>query len=571
MKKSKLMVYLLSSMILTSTLFSGCGSKTKDAGTTEEKKVSTEEEKEDVSKEPITFNIKSVMPGKDWDLQETPVGKKFVEKTGVNFKLEGSVGDEQQTIALLIASDNLPDIVLPHYNVGPFIDAGKAMEVSDLIEKYAPNYKKALGSYWDRMKWSKEDQGRYYLCHPEQTPEPLDYRNWFFLQHDVVMKQGYPEIKTLEQYENAIKTYIQKNPTIDGKPTIGMTLLCDQWRWILSLTNPAMMAAGVQSSGEIYVDPQTRKVTYRVTRPEEKEYFRWLNHMYNEGLLDKEAFTQTYDQYKAKIATGRVLALADMGWEFSESEKALLQQGKPERTYGTYPVVLKEGIKNSSFSGERQLITPAAEVVVTENCKSPERFFEALNYMMSEEGQILNNWGIEGQHYDIVDDKRVFKEEELNNRKSDPDYGIKTGIGLLSVFPSYYDGVKDSTGQYYTLSSKEDIIKQYSEIDKKVLDAYGKKTWAEFFPQPEEFPIRQWPSEGMIVNKLPADSEAKVIFSKLQDTIKKDVVKAIVSKPEQFDTAWDQFLADMDKAGVKKFEQACENLMKEQLDIWGIK
>jgi putative aldouronate transport system substrate-binding protein len=564
MRKNKRLMGLISATMVTMTLLSGCKNVTKETGNTNGKEGSAENE-------PITYTIKSVSPGKEWNLKDTPVGKYFFEKTGVNFKLETSVGDEQQTIALLIASDNLPDIVAPHYNVGPFIDAGKALEVSGLIEKYAPNYKKALGTYWDRLKWSKTDQGRYYLSLPEQTPEPFDNRNWFFLQNAVVMDQGYPEIKTLAQYEKAIKTYVQKYPTIEGKPTIGMTLLCDQWRWILSLTNPAMMAAGVQSSGEIYVDPQTKKVTYRVRRPEEKEYFQWLNHMYNEGLLDKEAFTQTYDQYKAKIATGRVLAIADMGWEFGESEKALLQQGKPERTYGTYPVVLKEGIKNSAFCGDRQLTTPAAELVITKNAKSPERLFKALNYIMSEEGQILNFWGIQGQHYDIVNGKRVFKQEELQKKKSDPEYGLKSGIGLLGVFPHYLDGVKDSSGQYFTLSSKEDVISQYSEVDKKVLAAYGKKTWGEFFPQPKEFPIRQWPSEGMIVNKFPADSEGKLIFNKLQDIIKKDIVKAIVSKPEQFDAAWNEFLSDMEKAGVKKFEQACEDLIKEQLDIWGMK
>lgn len=568
----KLMCCLMALLVaLSSAALGGC---TGGGEQSEKSQESSSQEAQgaaaEPSLEPITITVRNVYAGTNVETKGTPVGDIIFEKTGVNMKLEYSVGDENQTIALMIASGDLPDMVIPHYNVAPFVEARCAMELTDLIEEHAPRYKEALGTAWDRMVWSKEDQGRYYLTAPEQYPEPLDYFNWFFLQHAVVQELGYPKMETLEDYENAIRTYVEKYPTIDGQPTIGMTLLCDSWRWMLSLTNPAMMAAGTQSSGEYYVDPETRKVEYRILREEEKDYFRWLNHMYNEGLLDKEAFTQTEDQYKAKIATGRVLALTDMGWAFADATQALRQDGKEERLYGAYPLVLKEGIVNTSMCGERALLTPGLDSLITTSCEHPERILQLIDYYVTDEGQILGNWGIEGVHYDIVDGKRVFRKEEMEKRTVDTEYSAKTGIGLFNFLPGYTDGVKDATGQYYTVSDKESILAEYTETDKEVLEAYGKETWADFFPKPTDFPIRPWPGEGALVNNLPADSDGAVAFQKVQDAVKKGVINAIVSKPEEFDTAWDQLKKEMENAGLSTFTSAMEDLMQEQLEIWGM-
>ena len=522
-------------------------------------------------KEPITFTIRSVSSGNvGVETKETPVGAIMFEKTGVSFFTEYSVGDEMEVIALMIMSDDLADIVLPHYNTAPFVEAGAALELSGYIEKNAPLYKQRLGRVWDTMVWSMADKGRYYLSQPEQYPEQFDGKNWFMMQHAVVKELGFPKLVTLSDYENAIRDYMQINPTIDGQPTVGLTIITDSWLWILSLTNPAMMAAGTQSSGEYFVDPVTKKVTYRVLRDEETDYFRWLNHMYNEGLLDQESFTQTEDQYKEKIAQGRVLATTNMGWYlFWGPEQTLRQDGKHDRTYGAYPIVLREGIVNTSFSGTRQLSGGVGTAVVTTKCKNPERLFEAINWIISDEGQIYNNWGIEGEHYDIVNGKRVARIEALEGRESDPDWTKKTGIGCMNFGINYENGVKDSSGQYYTTSSKENMIATMGDVEKEVLAAYGKEIWADFFPQPEEFPMRMWPGESGGNTRLDADSPGAIAFQKVSDIVKTSVIRAIVAPPDKFDEEWAKFKDDMVKNGVDVFTEAIEENNKELMEMWG--
>ena len=46
----------------------------------------------------------------------------------------------------------------------------------------------------------------------------------------VVKELSYPRLVIVDDYENAIRTYIDKHPTIDGQPTIGLSLLAEYWR-----------------------------------------------------------------------------------------------------------------------------------------------------------------------------------------------------------------------------------------------------------------------------------------------------------------------------------------------------
>lgn len=67
--------------------------------------------------------------------------------------------------------------------------------------------------------------------------------------------------------------------------------------------------------------------------------------MYNDGLLAKDTFAQSHEEYIAKIACGRVLALTDAYWEYKEAEDSLSNDGKYERIYGIYPVTINEDVK----------------------------------------------------------------------------------------------------------------------------------------------------------------------------------------------------------------------------------
>ncbi|WP_407408665.1 ABC transporter substrate-binding protein [Peribacillus sp.] len=525
--------------------------------------------KVDLDKEstgPVSFTLFSADPHPQWDKMESPVSKKVKEETGVSLEAEFDVAGGEQKIPLMIASGEYPDLILPKGNAAKLVEADALIDLTDLIDKYGPNLKKVYGDYFNRLKWSNEDEPIYIL-----PTSQVDQTYWapgtgFMLQNDVVKQLGYPEIRTVKDFEKAIKDYKEKNPSIDGQPTVGLSLLADDWRIQITTTNPAFLATGAPDDGEFYIDPETFEAKMHYRRAEEKEYFRWLNHMNDSGLLDKESFVQKYDQYLAKISSGRVIGLIDADWEMAEAQRALREAGKEERMYGMYPVTLTEEFEHHNFQDTGYL--GGWGIGISVDNEDPVRAIKFLDYLASDEGQILQNWGIEGEHHEIVDGKRVIPEDEMKERNNNANYVKQTGVGVLKGFaPPYGDGVEDSTGQTYTIASPDQIKDAYTDTEKEVLANYNVEMWKDLYPQKEDFPVKPWGAAFNI--PVPGGSDLELIMQKSLDIVKKRVPEAILAKPDKFDKVWDTFMKDLEKADVEKAEEEYTKLVKSRLELWG--
>ena len=580
-KKKKAAGLLMASTLLVGML-AGCGgnntSNTADQGkntNTGEKPAATtaatEAPKEDIS--PITFSFFSADPSPHWMGMQDEVGKKLTEITGVTIDAEFAVGDPKQKIALIAASGEYPDLISAKADVSKLVDAGAMLDLTELIEEHAPNIKKVLGEEGlKRSRYSDEDHAIYAI--PTYNGVDNTYFNaggGFELQHRAVKEAGYPAIKTVQDYENVIKAYLEKHPTDEnGNKNIGLTLNADDWYMYITVTNPAFYTTGSPDDGEYAIDVDTQKVTYHYRRPAEKEYFRWLNHMNDIGLLDPESFVQKYDQYKAKIATGRVIGLIDQDWGYGEAENALKAEGKLDQGYAHFPVTLSEEYKETSFWPTGFM--GGNGVGISTATKDPVRAIKFLDYLASDEGQVLTNWGIEGTHYNVVDGKRVIPEDVMDSKYNDTtNFQRKTGLnnvgGSYTLLSAHYgDGVLDPTGNYYTTRFPEQVTASFNEVEKETLAAYNATTWKDLFPKEDEFKVKPWGAAWNI--PIPGDSEIDVLDNKLKDITWKRIPEAILSKPADFDKIWDAYMADLDKAGVTKAEGLREELVKKRVKLW---
>jgi putative aldouronate transport system substrate-binding protein len=551
---------VLLSVAMLGGLLAGCGGKS-DSNTPAN---ANQGAKEDTS--PITFSY-FTGPSPNWNNMQDDVGKVITEKTGVKLNAEFDIGNSGQKVGLIATSGNYPDLISPSGDLSKMVDAGAMLDLTDLIDKYAPNIKKVFGDQMKRLRYSNEDKSIYVIPNLAAVGQTsFDAGGGFELQHAVVKELGYPKIRTVQDFENAIKAYKEKHPTIDGQPTIGLTLNADDWHMYISVTNPAFLTTGAPDNGEYYIDPKTYKVTYHFRRPEEKEYFKWLNHMNAIGLLDRETFVQKADQYNAKIASGRVLGLIDQNWDYGDGEKALKAAGKYDRAYGHYPVTLNENYKDHSFQPTGFMA--GWGIGITKACKDPVRAIKFLDFLASDEGQVLINWGVEGKQYKVVNGKRVIP-DEVNKRKINDanNFTKETGIGLYNQMSAHYgDGVKDPTGNYYTTNFPEQILAGYNDVEKETLKAYGATTWKDLFPKEDEFEVQPWGAAWNI--PVPGDSDTAVLSNKMKDITWKRIPEAILAKPEKFDQIWDAYQKDLINAGVEKMEQGYEQLVKERVALW---
>lgn len=517
---------------------------------------------------PLTLTYFSGEANPNWNNMKDAIGQEFTRKTGVTVQAEFAVnGSGQDKFALMAASGDYPDIVYPKDNIGKLVDAGALIDLTDLIEEHAPNIKKVYGDYFNRIKYSLDDPAIYTIpTNMGVDPVTFDATGGFEIQHQALEKLGYPKIRTVKDFENALRAYVEKYPTTNGQPTIPLSLDADDWKIMITVTNPAAQATGAPDDGEYYIDSETYEAKLHYRRPEEREYFRWLNHMYNEGLLDKETFVQKSDQYKSKIASGRVIGLIDKEWNYQDAENALKAAGLDEHTYAHFPVTLTEEYDDPSFQSIG--FDTAYGIGITTSNKNPIRTIKFLDFLSSDEGQVLRQWGIEGQHYNIVDGKRVIPPDVQERKNNDNlNFQKETGIGLYWSWGAQYgDGIKDPTGNYYTTNYPELITANYSEAEKKSLKAYNATTWKDLFKTEKDFPVKEW---GAAYNMpVPTDTDYNVIYQKAQDIMKKRIPEAILAPRDKFDEVYDTMLKEFDNAGVPKAEATYTELIKNRLKLW---
>ncbi len=516
--------------------------------------------------EPVTFTVFFADINLNWDNMESDVGRYIREKTGVTLDMKMAEGDQEEQINLIAASGNFPDMISPKGTTGTLIQAGALLDLTDLIEKHAPNIKAILGDKIGRLRYSNEDPSIYFIPNLETlNNEIYSAGGVFSLQLDVLQKLGYPRIRTVKDFEEAIKAYKEMYPFIDGRETIGLSLLADDWRILISTTNPAFYTTGAPDNGEFYIDPESYEVMLHYRRPPEREYFRWLNHMNDIGLLDPESFVQKWDQYIDKIASGRALALIDQTWEVSQGEDALKAEGKFERTYGRFPVTLSQEYETTvtfpqGFSG-------GWGMGITTACKDPVRAIEFLDFLASEEGQILVNWGIEGKHYVYENGRRTLLPEYAEmNRNDQNKFKRLTGIGNYQISLRYGDGNLDSTGNYFTMNFPEQILANYSDLEKEILSKYGASCWKDLFPPDEDFDPSPWGTAWSI--PIPNDSPLSVFQEKEQSIVRRRIPEAILSDPSEFDRIYDLMLSEFDSTGADEMEQLYSEYVKARVRLW---
>jgi len=540
MKKKKIFSLIVTVALMTS-LMAGCGSNTNSTNSTSSDSLS--------DKSPITITFYDTDGSAANSKFSDPIAKEITKETGVTLKFEYPVAG-QDRIPLMMASGQYPDIVYGKGDTDKLISAGALIPLDNYL-KDTPNIKKLFGSYLNRLKYSSTDPHVYALgCYgvaPQGTP------NWgdtglFQIQNAVLKDQSYPKIKTLDDYEAAIKAYVAKYPTINGQKTIGLSLDDDGWVWVCSLGDPASEALGLPDNGEWKVDPKTDKAEYKFLDPNMKTYFKWLNKMNAEGLLDPDCFTQKSDQYKAKIASGRVLAVTDASWDYGTATTALTTSNQADRTFIALPATIDSKIKDAETTD--QGYGASAGIEITKSCKNPKRVMEFLNWMASDKAQVLFNWGIEGKDYTVVNGKRVQTAWAKAQSKSDPNWGADSGIGLYTYpFPQYGDGVKDPSGDYYTMATKQSNADNYNTAIKATLAAYGATLQRDLYPASSNFPM-PISGPGWMVS-IPTDSSITIPYNKAEAISQKELPQVVLASPANFDTAWANFQSDLQATGVQ--------------------
>lgn len=568
MKRKVVSLMLVSAMV--AGMLAGCGSdsgsskggSSTETGSAAEASSSGETADDADDKSPITFEYFNA-DGKNgnWD---NPVAKAITEATGVTLDVSypvASQGDAKEDVALMIANDEYPDMIYAKGSATDLYQASALIDMTDLIEKYGPNIKKMYGAEMEKLKWSQDDPGIYQLSYAGVNQKTLTTGGSCQIQWAALKENDYKYPKTLDEYEKMIKSYLAAHPkTEDGLDMIGITMSASDWHWMITLGNPAGLIADASPDNGQWIIDDEYNVHYKHVTDEEKEYFKWLCRMYNEGILDPNFATQTDDDYIAKVASGRVVAITDAEWHYSQCEATLVADGKVDQTYVGLPVTLREDQVEKALL--YQGTTVGWGIGITKSCEDPVRAIKFLDYLCSDEGQILYHWGIEGENYFLDDNGQPYRtDEEVAKAQSDPDYAKNTGIDNYTGFPIYGTGSYSEDGFPYTPTTKESVIANYNTAEKEGCEAMGFEMLTDMFAQPEEFDLL--PYSALWAYQQPQELAEKQTI--LDEIAWPGLVKCVTGTEDEFDGNWESMVQELTDNGLADAEEAMTEFLATKL------
>ncbi|MBP3964611.1 ABC transporter substrate-binding protein [Paenibacillus lignilyticus] len=522
----------------------------------------TTEAAEPAKEEPVTFTFFNATANKDTDTNKTEIGKILEDQTGVNFKMEHLVGDLNTKIGTMIASNEYPDILAPDSGIDKVLEAGAFIPLNDLIDQYGPNIKRVYGPYMNLMK--SDDGNIYFLPFSatvgEYKPNPTIDQGAFWVQNRVLKDAGYPKIKTFDEYFNLIKDYAGKHK--DDKLTGFMSLTHD-WRFFAT-TNPPNHLAGYPNDGEVQVDMTSMDSKIYAANDDTKRWLKKLNEFNAEGLFDKSSFVDNYDQYLAKLTSGKVLGFFDYGWQVNQALQTLKTEtvkngGNDDLEYFPLPIVFDAGVKD-------QYIDPASfvnnrGVGITTSAKDPVRIIKFFNNLLTDENQKLVQWGIQGKNYEVDDKGRLYRTQEEIDKLKDNDYKRQVGIGYFEYYwPMYGQGSTFPDGNAVNPGRQPEVAQaSFTAAEKDRLAKYGVQTYAEMFSAPDD---RPWYPAWSIA--LEQGTDAQIYTAKKPDVQRKYFAKIVLASPDKFDALWNEYVGEIEKLPVAEYEKTMTEEVKEK-------
>ncbi|MBN2980818.1 extracellular solute-binding protein [Cohnella algarum] len=480
-----------------------------------------------IAEEKLNLSLWSPIGGnfRGTNFNEKASFQKMEENTNVHIDFQHAAeGASADAFTLLMSSGSLPDMIYYERwsaDAVKYGEQGALLPLEDLIEQHAPNFKKILDENPDiRGQLTTPDGHIYYM--PNLILESKDLVQMFpQIRQDWLDKLNLQQPATTEDWYNVLKAFREQDPNGNGKkdeiPLVSVFL--DN---IVMLFAPAFGVPVGMNSPFFVEDGQ---VKYGPADPRFKDVVTFLNRLYSEQLLDPEYLVDTtFDTLTEKVTTD--VAGAWFGWSGSYMGNfTTLMAGKHD-TFKISPVLPPEGPNGDRGHVSFRWQVGDQGLAVSSQTKNPEEVVKWLDYQYSEEGILLNNFGVEGQSYDIVDGQPVFKQEVLyptnglTNTQELLNHTIGGGTWSTVADTRYSEQIRVANGQ---TENPLELYADYLEYDKKLP------------------PVKFTSEENDIVTPLMADIQTYVT----------ETINQMIMGRTSPDT-YDQVIAQLEKMGIKE-------------------
>lgn len=533
---------LISAVLMSALLVTGCG-----GGDDDSKKGG-----DDKSGEVKEFTAFFATSGSEIN-DDNEIQKIIAEKTGVKVKetwLTGQTAEE--AIGTIIAGGDYPDFIEGAAAMPQLYDAGALVALDEYIDKY-PNIKEFFTEQeWDSLR--QEDGHIYWIPQfsniygEERACEHNDEAFW--IQTRVLKWANYPEIKTMDQYFDLIERYYKENPKMeDGTENIPYTILCEDWRYFC-LENAPQFLDGYPNDGSCIVDPDTLKVIDYNTTDTAVKYFKKLNEEYHKGIVDRESFTQTYDEYIAKLSSGRVLGMIDQWWDFAYTAGDAIKSAGLDKqgcSYVPLPITIDES-KTNQWHNSGGVVNTGTGLAITTSCDDPDAAAKFVNDLLGQEIHDLRFWGVKGTDYQVNDKGEFSRTDEMRTKCSDTAYKA-SHLCTYSYFPQWVGTSRDGINAMSPAGQESEFYEGLKSDVKECFDAYKVKTYVEMLGTSEA--PGDWYPMWSYSNNLTTETDGGMAWTKMGEVKHEQLPKVVMA--DNFDKAWDNYMKAYKKCKPEDF------------------
>lgn len=549
--KKLLSVLLASSMVIGSaSALTGCGSKKNEV---------------------IKLNVYSQLAnfsGKQIGWSADILKKKF--NVELNIIPEGDGVFETR-----MTSGNLGDIVVWGADNDKYPLAVKnnllfGWEDDNVLDEYGPYIKKNMP---DALKKNKEltktitngASDKLYGFGANVALNSKDHESFFYTwdtRWDLYKKLGYPKVKNLQDYHKMLKNMQKLCPSDDSGNKVYAVSLWPDWDDAMVMYVKAMATAyyGYDELALGLYDPTNGK--YHDALEEKGPYLemlKWFNDLYQDGLIDPNSMTQTYDEMIAKVQNGGTLFSifnysGSLGYNTKEHTSAgkLMYCMKPE---DASPIVY-----GMNTQGGDRVWSIGAKT------EYPEKCMEIINYLATPEGRMTMEYGPKGYTWDYDDQKHAYLTDV--GVKCQNDKNTTMGGGYKG---SYHDGELQINNITWSLDA--------SNPDSDG-ETYNKESWASYNATPSSDIEKDWRDKtgcttineymekgkytvapGTSFSKETQDTTLKTTWNQVTTEIKNSSWKAIYAKS---DKKFDSIVAGMKKSAKKYGYDKCVEWSRNQ-------
>lgn len=299
MRKRKLLSISLA-VSLVCGILAACGGKepsVESAGTTEEETAE--------GQEVLTVLTKQHQSIEDYNTNK--LTQTVEEKSGVKVKFETIPSEgKDEKLSLILASGDYPDIffgldINSDLELQYGVEDQMLLPLNDLIEEYAPNFKAAITEFDKGMESLKAVDGNIYSLPALDICQHVENGAKMWVNQEWLDQLNMDIPTTTEEFYQMLKAFKENDMNGNGDPTDELPLVGCINGWDQKVETFLMNAFIYTEDGNRGFYIEDGKITNSTRDERFREGLRYLNKLYEEGLIYEGSLNQKQEQVRKEV------------------------------------------------------------------------------------------------------------------------------------------------------------------------------------------------------------------------------------------------------------------------------